>query len=317
MFDDSDIKKKLTLLKKNIYYIKKNKSKSIKYIFKNFKLLSGKNIRGLLVLITAEGLSGKINMPVINTAIAIELLHHATLIHDDIIDNSYKRRGELALNRKIGYELSVLTGDYLFSYVNRLILKQNIYLLYKIFSDAVKDICEGEIEEIYNKNNPFLKESEYFQIIKKKTASLIRASVLCGSVLAKNTIDKNLSDYGLYTGIAFQIKDDILDISSDSEKLGKPVGSDIKEGKATLPFILALKNAISEEKKIMRKLFLRKNIKKLIFFIKKNNGIIDSLNIARNYIYRAKELLNNIRFKSNKSKIQLERMADYIINRNY
>ncbi|MCX7699174.1 MAG: polyprenyl synthetase family protein [Candidatus Goldbacteria bacterium] len=317
MFDDSDIKKKLTLLKKNISYIKKNKSKSIKYIFKNFKLLSGKNIRGLLVLITAEGLAGKINMSVINTAIAIELLHHATLIHDDIIDNSYKRRGDLALNRKIGYELSVLTGDYLFSYVNRLILKQNISLLYKIFSDVVKDICEGEIEEIYNKNNPFLKEKEYFQIIKKKTAALIRASVLCGSVLAKNTIDKNLSDYGLYTGIAFQIKDDILDISSNSKKLGKPVGCDIKEGKATLPFILAFKNANNREKKIMKTLFLQKNIKKLTFFIKKNNGINDSLDIARNYIYKAKKLLNNIRFKNDKSKIQLERIADYIINRNY
>ncbi len=317
MFNDDNIKKKLNLLKRSISYIKKNKQKSIKYIFKNFKLLSGKNIRGLLVLITAEGLSGKINMPVINTAIAIELLHHATLIHDDIVDNSYKRRGDLVLNRKIGYELSVLTGDYLFSYVNRLIFEQNIFLLYKIFSETVKDICEGEIEETYNRNNPFLKESEYFEIIKKKTASLIKASVLCGSALANKNLNKYLSDYGFYAGIAFQIKDDILDISSNLGKLGKSVGSDIKEGKATLPFILALKNANSMDKKVMKKLFLKNNIKKLISLIKKNNGIKNAFLVAQNYILKAKQQLNNVKFVNMRSKLQLEKIADYIINRNY
>lgn len=317
MFNDVDIKRKLVLLKKNIIFIRKIKQKSIRYIFRNFKLLSGKSIRGLLVLTTAEALSGKINRASINTAIAIELLHQATLIHDDIIDNSYKRRGDLTLNKKIGYELSVLTGDFLFSYVNRLIFNQKLPLLLKIFTDTVKDICEGEIEEIYNKNNISLKETQYFEIIRKKTASLIRASVLCGSIFAGCNSNKFLADYGLYTGIAFQIKDDILDMSSSSKKLGKPVGSDIKEGKATLPFILALKNADNKEKKVMKNLFKKRKIKQLIKFIKKNNGIKDSFLIAQNYISKAKKQLNKVKFKNIKNKLQLEKIADYVINRNY
>lgn len=317
MLDDIDIKKKLILLKKRIQFIKKIKQKSIKYIFKNFKFLSGKTIRGLLVLITAEALTGKISTATINTAIAIELLHQATLIHDDIIDDSYKRRGNTTLNKKIGYELSVLTGDFLFSYVNKLIMGQNIPLLLKIFTDTVKDICEGEIEEIYNRNNPFLTEKQYFEIIKKKTASLIKASVLCGSVFSKNHSNKYLSDYGLYIGLAFQIKDDILDMSSNLKKLGKPTGADIKEGKATLPFILALKNADNKEKKIMKNFFKKRKTRQLIILIKKHNGIKDSFLIARDYILKAKEQLNMVKFINLKSKLQLEKIADYAINRNY
>lgn len=317
MFNDIDIKRKLVLLKKNIIFIKQIKQKSIKYIFKNFKLLAGKSIRGLLVLITTEALVNKINRASINTAIAIELLHQATLIHDDIIDDSYKRRGELTLHKKIGYELSVLMGDFLFSYVNSLIFKQKSLLLMKIFSDTVKDICEGEIEEIYNKNNISLKEAQYFEIIKKKTASLIKASVLCGAVFAGKYSNKFLSDYGLYTGIAFQIKDDILDLSSSAKKIGKTAGTDMKEGKVTLPFILALKNADNKEKKLMKDLFKKRKVKQLIKFIKKNNGIKDSFLIAQNYISKAKEQLNKVKFKNIKNKLQLEKIADYAINRNY
>jgi|DewCreStandDraft_4_1066084.scaffolds.fasta_scaffold02004_32 geranylgeranyl pyrophosphate synthase len=317
MLDDIYIKRKLVILKKNVYFIKKIKQKSIKYIFKNFKLLSGKGIRGLLVLTTAESLSGRISNAAIHTAIAIELLHQATLIHDDIIDNSYKRRGDIALNKKIGYELSVLAGDYLFSFVNKIILGQKNQQLFKIFSDVVKDVCEGEIEEVYNKDNIYLKEKQYFDIIKKKTASLIRASVLCGLIVTGNNFNKFLSDFGLYLGIAFQIKDDILDVSSNSKNLGKPVGSDIKEGKVTLPFILAFKNADKKDKKLMIKFFRQKKIDKIIKIIKKNDGIKNSFEIAQNYITKAKEQLNKIKFKNTKSKIQLEKIANYVINRNY
>ncbi len=317
MFDDADIKKKLGLIKKGLLFIKKIKQKSIKYIFKNFKLLSGKSIRGLLVLTVAEAFSGKINLSAVNTAIAIELLHQATLIHDDIIDNSYKRRGELTLNKRIGYELSVLTGDYLFSYVNRIILARNLPELFNMISITVKDICEGEIDEIYNKNNTSLKETEYFNIIKKKTASLIRASVLCGLIVAGKGYNNFLSNYGLYSGIAFQIKDDVLDMSSNSKKLGKTAGSDIKEGKVTLPFILAYKNADAVEKKLIIKYFKQKKVKSLIDLIKKNNGIDEALLIAKKYIQMAKNQLNKIKFINEKNKLQLEKIADYILNRNY
>ncbi|MBP7792768.1 MAG: polyprenyl synthetase family protein [Candidatus Goldbacteria bacterium] len=317
MLNDVNIKRKLDLLKKSVSFVKKTNNKSIKYIFKNFKLLSGKNIRGLLVLTTTEALSGKINMSAINAAVAIELLHQATLIHDDIIDNSYKRRGDPTLNKKIGYELSVLTGDYLFSYVNRLVVNQKLPILLKIFSETVKDICEGAIDEVYNKNNTSMSEKQYFDIINKKTASLIKMSVLCGSIISGNNFNGCLSDYGRYVGIAFQIKDDILDMSSTSKRLGKPAGSDIKEGKITLPFIFALKNADKKEKKEMIELFNKRKIKPLIKLIKKNNGIDDAFAIAQDYVKKAKERLNKVNFKHLKNKTQLEKIADYAINRDY
>jgi geranylgeranyl pyrophosphate synthase len=318
MLDNSAIKSRLNLINNRLAFIKKARQKSIKFLFKNIKLTSGKRIRGLLVLLTSEAVCGKVRENAVNTAAAIELLHHATLIHDDIVDNSGKRRGEETLNKKLGYEFSVLSGDYLLSRVNAMIFGQNDRELLRVITGSVIEICEGEIEEIYNKGNAGLGESQYLEIIKNKTAALIRASVEAGAVTGgiKGRV-KELAEFGVYTGMAFQIKDDILDMTSSAGKLGKTAGSDIKEGKATLPYILALRNSSNGAKKRMKALFTAGRAKELIKMVKDAGGIRDAEEKALAYIYRAKSALRRAKLKYTAKKELMEKLADYVIERNY
>jgi geranylgeranyl pyrophosphate synthase len=318
MLENSVIKSRLNLINKRLGFIKKARQKSIKFIFKNIRLMSGKRVRGLLVLLTAEAVCGKISQGAINTAAAIELLHHATLIHDDIVDNSKKRRGDETLNKKLGYEFSVLTGDYLLSRVNSIIFGQNDREIFRIITECVMEICEGEIEEIYNRGNSGLGEKQYLEIIRKKTAALIKASVEAGAVSGgmKKGI-KDLSEFGAYMGMAFQIKDDILDMTASAEKLGKPAGSDIKEGKATLPYILALRNSTNGAKDRMRVLFEKGKAKELIKIVREAGGISDAEEKALAYIYRAKSALRRAKLKYPAKKEIMEKLADYVIERNY
>jgi geranylgeranyl pyrophosphate synthase len=318
MLDNSEIKSRLKLINERLGFIKKARQKSIKFLFNNIKLMSGKRIRGLFVLLTSEAVCGRIRQSAVNTAAAIELLHHATLIHDDIVDNSRKRRGDETLNKKLGYEFSVLTGDYLFSRVNALIFGQNNRELFRIITNCVMEICEGEIEEIYNKGNAGLGEKQYLEIIRKKTAALIRASVEAGAASGgMKTVPGELAEFGIYTGMAFQIKDDILDMTSSCKKLGKQAGSDIKEGKATLPYILALRNSANGVKKKMKRLFARGRAKELIKMIKAAGGISDAEEKALAYIYRAKRALRRARLRHNAKKEMLEKLADYVIERSF
>jgi len=318
MLDNSEFKSRLVLINKRLAYIEKARHKSIRFLFKNIKLMSGKRVRGLLVLLTCEAVCGKIRSGAINTAAAIELLHHATLIHDDIVDNSRKRRGDETLNKKLGYEFSVLTGDYLLSRANSLIFGENDRDLLRIMTESVIEICEGEIEEVYNKGNAGLAEHQYLEIRRKKTASLIRASVeaglLAGGAKGRN---KDLAEFGVYLGMAFQIKDDILDMTSSVRKLGKTAGSDIREGKATLPYILALRNSANGGREAMKKLFERGNVKKLIEKIKNAGGIRDAEEKALAYVYRAKTALRRAKLKYPAKKELIEKLADYVIERNY
>ncbi len=321
MLDEYKIKERLNLINKRINLIKRIKSKSIQYIFKNTKISSGKRLRGLLVLLTAELNIGKTGQNAINTAVAVELLHHATLIHDDIVDNSETRRGMDSLNRRLGYEFSVLTGDYIFYYVTNLILQNQDWGLLKLFVSATRGICEGEINEVYNKYNTSLSVKVYLDIIRKKTALLIKTAVKAGAYLscAKAAATWNLENYGENMGIAFQIKDDILDITGNEKKLGKPVGNDIREGKVTLPFILALKNAGQNNSRSVKKLFLSKknHTAGIIKFIKKYKGIETAADIAAGYIRKAKLYLKKAKVKFKNKKEVLEMLADYVLERTY
>jgi geranylgeranyl pyrophosphate synthase len=318
MLDDKTIQNRLNLINKRLSFIREVRQKSIKFLFKNIRPLGGKRIRGLFVLITAEAACGRVTEPALNTAAAIELLHHATLIHDDIVDGAKKRRGAATLNRRLGYEFSVLAGDYLLSRVNSMIFGQQNRGLLRIFAEVVREICEGEIEEIFNKGNAELGEKQYLEIIRKKTASLIRASVEAGAVTGgiKGRV-KELAEFGTYAGMAFQIKDDILDMTSSVKNMGKPVGGDIKEGKATLPFILALRNSSNGAKERMKALFRRGRVKELIKAVKNAGGMEDAEEKAAAYIYRAKKALRRAKLKYGAKKGLMEKIADYVIERNY
>jgi geranylgeranyl pyrophosphate synthase len=323
MLQDKAIQSRVDAVNRQIALIHSSKSKSIKAIFKNIKLSSGKRLRGLLVVLTAEACGASVTGGLLNIAASIEILHHATLIHDDIVDSAEQRRGKVTLNKRIGETLSVLTGDYLVSSAMDAMLKSRDFELFNIFARAVKDVCEGEIEEVYNKFNGSLSSHECLEIIRKKTASLIKGSVECGAHAAKcpSADLKHMRVYGEYLGMAFQIKDDLLDITSKTSKIGKSAGTDIREGKATLPLILAMKCAPKNESSRVKRLFEKntdgKNTKKIIDFIFKYDGTELAGLMALSYAADAKVALEKAKLKNNVVKEVLSDLADYVIEREF
>lgn len=321
MIDKNKIEYKINLINKKIDLLKKIKNESLKEIFSKINFNSGKRIRGLLLLAVAEACGKKINSNILTYAASLELLHLGSLIHDDVIDDSEKRRGILTLHRVLGNEFSILAGDYLFSLVSKIIFNKKNFRIFSIFINSVNDICSGAIDEIYNKNNIDLTEKQYFNIISKKTGSLICASVEIGALEAKadKKVLNYLKKYGFYCGMAFQIVDDILNITGNENELGKPVGSDILEGKITLPLLMALKNSSYNQKKQIKRIYkedrAKNNLNKIINFIKQNNGIEEARCTAENYIKKAKENISKVKLKGNKQ--ELFYLADYILNRNF
>ncbi len=322
MLKDKDIKKKLELINKKIESVGKGASKGVKHLMGKIDLSGGKRIRGLLVLLTAELNGEKNSEKAVDIAAGMELLHHATLIHDDIVDNAEKRRGEETLNKMAGYQISVLGGDFLLANAANFILKQQDIKIFNVMFEAISKVCEGEIEEVYNKNNPSITPEQYYQIIQSKTASLIRVSVQAGAVVA-GISGKNydtLSEFGTEAGMAFQIKDDILDITSDEPTLGKTAGSDIREGKATLPLIMAMQNAgRGIETAAICRVFengkAAENTKNIIEFIKKYKGLEAAEEEAAVRIKAAKKHLKAVKDLNADALTRLGEMAGYIIDR--
>lgn len=202
----------------------------------------GKRVRPLLVFLSAQ-ISGTINERTYRAASLIEMLHTATLVHDDVVDNSDTRRGVASLNGVWKNKIAVLMGDYLLSKGLLLSLQHDDYRFLHITSEAVKRMSEGELLQIQKSRQLNIDEETYFRIIEDKTASLFSACMEIGSVSASedSNIHAAMRDYGTHIGIAFQIRDDLLDFVGRRTLLGKPIAADIKEKKLTLPIIYALK----------------------------------------------------------------------------
>lgn len=209
----------------------------------------GKQIRPLFVFLTAE-VCGGVNETTYRAASLIELLHTATLVHDDVVDDSNERRGFFSLNALWKNKVSVLIGDFLLSKGLLLALQNNDFELLRIVSDATREMSEGELLQIEKARRLDIEEDVYFEIIRKKTASLIASCCACGAASsgADNDTIMKLHRFGELTGIAFQIKDDLFDYSKSLET-GKPNGIDIKEKKMTLPLIYLLSNSGWAEKR--------------------------------------------------------------------
>ena len=319
MINDNEIKQRIRLINSRISLLAGLKDKSVRFVLKNSGLESGKRIRGLLVILTAELFDSASTRRAADVAAAIEVFHNATLIHDDIVDNAKKRRGAKTLDRAIGRQMSVLTGDYLFAYVVGVVIEAVSPEILRYFAGTVKDVCCGEIDEAYNKGNVRLLEKEYFDIISKKTASLIEASVKMGAAIAGAGLEaqKSLAMFGKSIGLAFQIKDDILDITGNARRIGKPVANDIKEGKATLPFILALRAAPVKERIKIEKFFVAKKSLEILAFIKKYRGIEMAEEKAGLLTKTAIEYLRKTKVKYSPNKEILENLANYLLARNY
>ncbi len=234
----------------------------IKYIFR----AGGKRLRPVITLLSAKAVGGNIQN-ILDIAVAIEFLHTFTLIHDDIMDHSEKRRGLKTIHKKWDENTAILAGDFLSGLCYKTILSvRNIELLkiLEIFTDSYLMVCEGQNEDLEFTQKKFVNMKDYLKMIRKKTAALISASAEIGALAGggNKAEVKALKDFGLNLGIAFQIKDDILDIIGDPNKLGKPLFQDIYEAKRTYLFNKALEIAGEKEKEFLEKSYSKQPIKK-------------------------------------------------------
>jgi len=258
----------------------------------------GKRLRPLLLLLSARATNntGKDHHAM---AVVIELIHTATLLHDDVVDESTTRRGQDSANELWGNAPSVLVGDFLYSRAFEIMVEPNSMAIMRILSKATNQIAEGEVLQLLNIRNANVSQKEYLKVIEKKTACLFEASCKIGALLSdssKNTIN-SLGDFGLHLGKAFQIIDDALDYESDSITIGKEVGDDLSEGKITLPMIYALEKTTGEENKILKnaiKTADASNIDNIVTILCSVNAFEFTRQIAKNESQRALESLENI-----------------------
>ena len=281
----------------------------------------GKQMRPMLIFLCSKLLnSGKVNEKVYRGASVIELIHTATLIHDDVVDESNKRRGFFSINAIWKNKIAVLVGDFLLSKGMLLCIDNKDYDILDVISESVKQMSEGELLQIEKTKKLDIDEETYFEIIKKKTASLIASccKIAAISVGCKSDDIDKISKLGLNIGIAFQIKDDLFDYGK--RRIGKPRGIDIKQKKLTLPLIYAINNVEKREKKwlISSLKKSRKNkalINQIISLVKETGGLDYAIDTMNKY---NKLALNELEtFEDSQYKNSLKKMINYVIQRNY
>ncbi len=278
---------------------------------------TGKHVRPLLVLLSAKT-CGSVTDCTINSAVFLELLHTATLIHDDVVDETRERRGVPSLNAIFDNRVAVLTGDYILSTALIRSIQTGDLRIIGIISNLGRDLSEGEIKQMETADESILDESCYLQVIYKKTATLLSACTAIGAISAgadKQTIEA-MKKFGENIGYAFQIRDDIFDYYKESN-IGKPTGNDIREGKVTLPLLYALKQesvkAGTMLEIVLTKDFTDEHIDQLILFAKEQGGIEYAkkrMTDFRNEAVRALDI-----FPDSPSRRALIDLADYIILR--
>ena len=302
-FKDSMLSQ-IPLLNRITYYIVKRK---------------GKQMRPMFVFLVAKMVSnGGFDERTYRGASVVELIHTATLVHDDVVDESNRRRGFFSINALWKNKIAVLVGDYLLSKGLLLSIDNDDFDLLKLISIAVREMSEGELLQIEKARKLDITEDIYFEIIRKKTATLI--SVCCGvgaaSVGSNQEVIRQMRKFGEYIGIAFQIKDDLFDYSE--EKIGKPTGIDIKEQKMTLPLIYALNTCSGKEKawlinSIKKHNKDKKRVREVINFVKANGGIEYTTKMMHSYKNKALAILEN--YEQSEYKSSLLKMIDYVVER--
>ena len=261
----------------------------------------GKRIRPLLTLASAA-LFGYQGTRQHKLAACVEFIHTATLLHDDVVDESSQRRGRPSANAVFGNEAAVLVGDFLFSRSFQLMTEDGSLEVLKILSEASAIIAEGEVMQLAAANDTALDHDTYLKVIGAKTAALFAAACEVGAVVAgRPAADcKALRDYGDYLGIAFQISDDVLDYAADAGRLGKSVGDDFREGKLTLPVILALQRATPEEKAFWERVMgtpeaqTDDDLPRAIEILKKHNTLAEALSVGEEYAARGAHCLKSL-----------------------
>lgn len=279
----------------------------------------GKQMRPMFVFLTAKMLSkGIVNERTYRGASVIELIHTATLVHDDVVDDSNRRRGFFSINALWKNKIAVLVGDYLLSKGLLLSIDHEDFDLLKIISVAVREMSEGELLQIEKARRLDITEAVYYEIIRKKTATLIAACCALGakSVIEDEAQVENMRKFGELIGMAFQIKDDLFDYSDDA--IGKPTGIDIKEQKMTLPLIYVLNHCTSKEKNWLINSIKnhnkdKKRVKEVIAFVINNNGLAYAEERMIQLQHEALLLLEN--YPNSDFKQALIMMVNYVIER--
>jgi len=303
-FADS-VKSHVPLLDRIMHYIVKRK---------------GKQIRPMFVLLSAKLFSNDIQEGTYRAAALVELLHTATLVHDDVVDDANERRGFFSINALWKNKIAVLVGDYLLSKGLLLSLNNNDFRSLQILSEAVKEMSEGELLQIEKTRKLNIKEDIYFEIIRRKTASLLASACAAGawSTTADDEITEKMRLFGEKVGVAFQIKDDLFDYGSD--KIGKPTGIDIREKKLTLPLIYTLEHATTEIRRRIINIVKNHNTDKervaeVIELVKASGGIEYTRDKMFEYRDEALAILHSL--PENDIRAGLETLVRYTTDRTF
>ncbi len=253
----------------------------------------GKRLRPMLTLASAR-LCGYRGEHHVALAATVEFIHTATLLHDDVVDDSALRRGQDSAKAIWGNQPSVLVGDFLFSRAFQLMVETGAMDVLRILSNASAVIAEGEVQQLVTANDTTTSVEAYLNVIESKTAALFAAACEVGAVIAGQppTVQQNLADYGQNLGIAFQLVDDHLDYAANEQELGKPVGGDFRDGKLTLPVVLALQRGTTEERNFWKRTLEDQNQRDGDFqqaggILRRYGAMDDTLELARTYVDRA------------------------------
>ena len=290
-------------------------------IIDNYLITKGKQIRPILVLLSAR-MFGAIDDKVLHAAAAIEMLHNATLIHDDVVDQTPLRRGASTINAVWGNHLAVLSGDIFVSKALEAGIRTGNLEILQSLSDLGTELSLGEMDQLFNARGHNLGEEAYYSMIERKTASLFVGCIRIGAqaVGAPESKFRGLEEYAACLGRAFQIRDDIFDYFPSGD-IGKPTGHDLLEGKVTLPLLVALKDAPAGESEKMKEILLSSDeltpeqIRQLHDFAKANGGIEKAYGKMRSLRREGMEIIAD--YPDSESKRYFEEIFDYIIDRKY
>jgi octaprenyl-diphosphate synthase len=314
------INEEMKLFEQKFYESMQSKVALLDKVTRFIVTTKGKQMRPMFVFLCAK-LIGNVNEKTYRGASMIELIHTATLVHDDVVDESFKRRNFFSINALWKNKIAVLVGDFLLSKAVLLSTDHKDYDLLSVISRTIREMSEGELLQLEKARKLDITEDVYYEIIRQKTATLIAACCEIGALSngADENLAKKMMEFGTYTGMAFQIKDDLFDYLS-SNVIGKPVGIDIKEQKMTLPLIHTLKIAGESERKYFFNTIKRynndqKRVKELIAFVKSSGGLDYAIKVMKDFQQKAKNILDE--FPDSEVRKSLHMMLDYVIERKF
>jgi octaprenyl-diphosphate synthase len=322
----SDLKnavdEKLVLVEEKIRTKLSSKVELVDEMTKYHLRTGGKKLRALLTLQSAKLCGYRKGTRDVNLAACVELIHAATLMHDDVIDKSEIRRGKKTLNSIWGNQSSILVGDYILSRCFEMMVEDGDQEVLKLLSSTSAEISQGEVLQLQHKGEIDMLEETYLKIISAKTASLFAAATKVGSILSEkeSKTKEALGFYGKNLGLTFQIADDALDYNSELKLFGKEIGNDFYEGKITLPIILLYQKANQDEKKDLKKFFEKKDrseneFNQVLILIKKYNIINECYKKAEHFINLASSSLSI--FKETKEKEILKNLTSFSLERSF